>query len=331
MLLALNIADEVFGAVGPGVVSCAVFFAVFPVAFEALAVRVVQHALSAALVVLELTFVDLSIGPHIRSLSVLLPHVEAAVENAPIWPLKEPLTVHCVVEEGTLVDFSTRRDASAEPINLTFLEEALENGIVWVHFEANSVWLQVFLVDLAAIHCTTLARLKVEAQLSLRIHVIVDVVVCVVIERPKHFVDVLHSLVCDISHHIVVVREGKVMIHLDDVASEALPQVDHDVFLSPLFVLHDHLRLRQVDVEVIKRVAQASNMLLQPLFLVVEFDQRVGLEVADQGLCLALKAVHLVAHVIFLLQHLISHLVKRVVEVFEDVFHFLLVHIELVH
>ena len=42
------------------------------------------------------------------------------------------------------------------------------------------------------------------------------------------------------------------MIETDDVAIEALSQVDHDVLGSPVLVLHDHLGLRQVDIEVVQ-------------------------------------------------------------------------------
>lgn len=165
--------------------------------------------------------------------------------------------------------------------------------------------------------------------MSLRVHVIVDVVVGIVIEGPQNLVDILHSLVCDTGHHIFIVLEGKVVVHLGDQTGKTFPQVDYDVFCSPLLIFHDHLGLGQVNVEVVERLAQLTHLTVQRLLLVVKLDERVCLQATDQVLGEFLKTVHLASHCVFLLKHIVSHLVQGVVEDLVDVLNFLLVIVKL--
>ena len=98
-----------------------------------------------------------------------------------------------------------------------------------------------------------------------------------VVEGAKDLVDVTHSLITDMIHDILVIAEGKVVVQGHDIAIEALPQVDHNVFLSSLDVFDDHLGLRQVDIEVIETVHKLSDATLHRSLFMEEFDQRVCL------------------------------------------------------
>ena len=115
---------------------------------------------------------------------MLFPLVEATVVYSTIRPLEESVSVHRIIAERSLVDFTTRGDSSPVPINLPFFKEALEDCIVRVHLEADTVGLRVLLVDLASVHRSTLSRLELLPQLSLSVHIIVNVMMCEVIERP---------------------------------------------------------------------------------------------------------------------------------------------------
>ena len=78
-----------------------------PVAFESLAIRVVDDALTTTLIIFELTFVCLTIWPHVGAITLLLAlHKVTKVETS-IRPLEQALAMHCVVDEGTLINLAS--------------------------------------------------------------------------------------------------------------------------------------------------------------------------------------------------------------------------------
>lgn len=121
------------------------------------------------------------------------------------------------------------------------------------------------------------------------------------------------------------------MAQPDDVAIKSLAQINHDVFLSPKLIFHDHLRLGQVNVEVIEGVFQFANVILQCLLLMEELNQRESLQLIDQRFSLLFKIVHLGPHLILLLQHVVTHVVQCVVKHLENALNFELVTIEFAH
>ena len=80
ILLALGVADEVLGAIGPSVGTLSMLLPVFPHAFVLFTIRVVQSAISAAFIKFEFSLIDLSLGPHVGALTMLLASLERAVE-----------------------------------------------------------------------------------------------------------------------------------------------------------------------------------------------------------------------------------------------------------
>ena len=82
--------------------------------------------------------------------------------------------------------------------------------------------------------------------------------------------------------HVGIVVEGELVIKTDDVAIEALPKVNHYVFSGPVLILHDHLSLRQVDVEVVQTCFQMINSVRKSSFFVEKLNQRVRMQLLDE-------------------------------------------------
>ena len=115
------------------------------------------------------------------------------------------------------------------------------------------------------------------------------------------------------------------MSEANDVAIQALSQVDQDVLLSSLLVFHDNLSLGEVDVEAVEAFFKLRYPLIHRLLFVEELNQRVGCQLRYKTLRLLLKVVHLSSHLVLLLQHVVPHLVQCVIEELEDLLHFVLV------
>ena len=79
-LLALHVADEVLGAIRPGIGTLSMLFPIFPHTFVLFTIRVVQSAISAAFIKFEFSLIDLSLGPHVGAYTMLLASLERAVE-----------------------------------------------------------------------------------------------------------------------------------------------------------------------------------------------------------------------------------------------------------
>ena len=106
-LLALVVADEVPGAIGPGIGTLSMFLPIFPQAFVLFTIRVVQSTLSAAFIKFEFSFIHLSLRPHVGALTMLLASLERAVEEATVGPLVKAITLHNIIGERTLVDLAS--------------------------------------------------------------------------------------------------------------------------------------------------------------------------------------------------------------------------------
>ena len=143
--------------------------------------------------------------------------------------------------------------------------------------------------------------LKLGLHDPLSIHVIVRLVVQIVIEGPKHLVNISDCLLTDVLHHIVVVLQSKVVVESNDIACHPFSHINHDVLLCPQLVLHYDLRLWQVNVEVIQTLLQMLYLLVELLLLMIKLYEREGVHLVDQGPCLELKSVHLCSHFVLLL------------------------------
>ena len=223
LLLAFLVVDEVARSVGPGVGAGPVLLAILPSTVEHLAVRVVDLTRTVALILLELTLVDLPVRPHVSTVALLFTLMEGPEEKTTIRPLEQAFALHDIVQEWPLIDLASRSDSSAVAIDLALLEEALENCVVRVDLEADTVRLECLLCGLTSIHGSTLAHLKFMLPKSLSVHIIVSIVVSKVIEWSQNLVNVTYGLVANFKHHMVVVLEGEVVVQSDHVAVQTLP------------------------------------------------------------------------------------------------------------
>lgn len=126
LLLALDVDAIVFGAIGPLVVTLAVLLPLLPESHILLAFRIIDHTFSAAVVRLEITFVDLATRPQERALAMLLSMREQPIEDSSIWPLEQALAVHDIELEGSLVDLASRCDSATPSMDLALVEVAFE-------------------------------------------------------------------------------------------------------------------------------------------------------------------------------------------------------------
>ena len=222
LLLAFDVLNIVLGVIRPGVDSTAVLLAIFPGALVLLPVWIVDDTASAAIVIFELTFVDLAVRPHVGSLTGLFAEMEVSEIEPTVGPLEQSLALHDIVQERSLVDFTSRSDSSSEAVDLTFLKEAFEDGVIRVHFEAKSIWFECIKSDLTTVLGSAASLLKLALHHALRVHIIVNIVVLIVIKGAQHFVDVTHRLVSDSFHHILIVIQGELVVEPNDVTVQAL-------------------------------------------------------------------------------------------------------------
>ena len=82
------------------------------------------------------------------------------------------------------------------------------------------------------------------------------------IEWTKHFIDISDGLVTDLLHDIVIVAQSKLMTQFDNVTIHSLTHINHNVFLCPRLVFHDHLSLWQVNVEVVEAFLENEHVFI---------------------------------------------------------------------
>ena len=152
MLLPVNIDNVVAGTVRPSVDTSTVLLSILPLSLKPLSTRVVQHSVPVALVIFELTLVELPIRPEELTLAILLSGTPLTLEHRAISPLEVPIAVHLIVRECSLEHFSLGCDATSQTMTLSLREVPLIDRPVWVDLDTFAIWLPGGVVDLTTVH-----------------------------------------------------------------------------------------------------------------------------------------------------------------------------------
>ena len=149
--LSIHVSNDIACPIRPNISPLPVFLPVAPQPIKPLPIRVVQSALSIAVVVLELAVVDLAVGPHEDTWAVFATVVEVAEVHPSIRVLVKAFTVHCVEFESALVYFAFGSDTTAEAIDLPLNKETFKHRVIWINLKPKSIRLTTTFIHLSAV------------------------------------------------------------------------------------------------------------------------------------------------------------------------------------
>jgi len=145
------------------------------------------------------------------------------------------------------------------------------------------------------------------------------------------FVDFSDLIIIVSVQHVPIVLKSKRVVYLLKVRSESILHISLDLSNSLRKIRNLQLIFGHVDVEFFQIFVNILNLLLDIVFLMIEFYVVVLLNIAHETLNGAFIVIHGISQLIFLLKVHVSHFIKSVIVNLEQALYMLLMTIQFIH